>query len=564
MTPNPTFLIASALSCMLSSASICLAAGTAPVMEQISDRPMTVPENGPQFSKSSSAFRHAKPKRDTQNTAFRSMGTCSDFVYTQSTDPTSVEADNSVLCSTGLGHYQHWFGRHHDLSVGPAAGQPTLLDCVTLGAQSNNQDITLTINAYLDDDGIERPNTDSMTLLGSTDLTFLEADGFPKISTATFNPPVSLPPDTRLFIEIIVPEQRSPEFPVPGFFLIGSNSAGESDNSWVRTEATQCGLTDWATTSEIGFSSMHLVESVGISINDDFDPCDLTVAEECGADTSGDGQPGEPDGIVNLSDFSLLLVEFGTAGDGTFRPLSDFAPLPNGDCQVDLQDFSAMLVQWGQVCEPEVTGACCYVAIGDTENSCDVMTEAQCGSLIGSYLGDDVTCDGDPCIEPVEQAWLNELHYDNAGGDTGEFLEIYISDGLNPADVEVYLYNGSGGTTYQGPWTLSSDFIAGDNVGGGRLYHRNQAGIQNGSPDGIAILIDGVVSQFLSYEGQFTATDGPADGQNSIAIPIAESGSSGLGSSIGLTGSGSAYEDFTWTTFTASTPGSLNDGQTSP
>ena len=506
-------------------------------------------------------FRQSPPQRSQANISFRSMGSCSDFTYTESTDSITIDDGNSVLCYNGLGAFQHWFGRQHDLSVGDAAGQATLLECVTVGAEFNNQDITLTINAYVDDDGLQIPDTENMTLVGSTDLTFLLADGFPQLNTATFDSPVSLPPDTNLFIEIIVPEQRSPDT-TPGFFTIGSNDAGQSSPSWIRTEASQCGLTNWVSTDDINAPSpMHIVESIGVSINNNFDPCDLPIPEECSADTTSIDQ-GPPDGVVSVPDFSLLLVEFGSTGDGSFRPLSDIAPPPNGDCQVDIQDFSALLIQWGDVCEPEITGACCYTPVGQTERSCQVVSETQCTtSLSGTYLGDDTTCDSDPCIEAIEQAWLNELHYDNAGADTGEFLEIYASSGLDPASVQVYLYNGNGGIIYEGPWSLSSDFVTGDSVGPGTLYYRNQTGIQNGSPDGILILIDGDVAQFLSYEGSFPATDGPAVGLNSTAIPIAEPGASAPGSSIGLTGAGSTYEDFSWTSFPTDSSGSANDGQ---
>ena len=50
-------------------------------------------------------------------------------------------------------------------------------------------------------------------------------------------------------------------------------------------------------------------------------------------------------------------------------------------------------------------------------------------------------------------------------------------------------------------------------------------GIQNGSPDGIALVdASGAVMQFLSYEGTLTAVGGPADGLTSTDIGVSEGG----------------------------------------
>ena len=49
--------------------------------------------------------------------------------------------------------------------------------------------------------------------------------------------------------------------------------------------------------------------------------------------------------------------------------------------------------------------------------------------------------------------WINEFHYDNAGADTGEFVEIVVgpdSSGVLPTDVMLTLYNGSTGVAYGG------------------------------------------------------------------------------------------------------------------
>ncbi len=61
------------------------------------------------------------------------------------------------------------------------------------------------------------------------------------------------------------------------------------------------------------------------------------------------------------------------------------------------------------------------------------------------------------------------------------------------------------------------------------------AGLQNGAPDGIALVKpDNSVVLFLSYEGSFTATDGPAIGLTSTDIGVLEAGTEALGLSLQL------------------------------
>jgi len=49
-----------------------------------------------------------------------------------------------------------------------------------------------------------------------------------------------------------------------------------------------------------------------------------------------------------------------------------------------------------------------------------------------------------------QNAWLNELHYDNTGSDVGEFVEIVIENAstYTLSDFQIDLYNGSNGTSY--------------------------------------------------------------------------------------------------------------------
>jgi hypothetical protein len=70
------------------------------------------------------------------------------------------------------------------------------------------------------------------------------------------------------------------------------------------------------------------------------------------------------------------------------------------------------------------------------------------------------------------------------------------------------------------------------------------------------------VVQFLSYEGSFIATDGPAVGMTSVDIGVSETSSTPVGYSLQLCGIGMVYEDFTWQTPAVNTYNYKNSCQT--
>lgn len=155
--------------------------------------------------------------------------------------------------------------------------------------------------------------------------------------------------------------------------------------------------------------------------------------------------------------------------------------------------------------------------------------------------------------------FINEIHYDNTGGDTGEFVEIAAPAGTDLTGWSVVFYNGSNGTTY-GTQALSG--VIGDQAAGYGFATVNRSGIQNGSPDGLALVdATGNVVQFLSYEGQLTATNGVAIGMTSADIGVSEPGSTAIGDSLQLSGSGTTYSDFVWQSPATATPDTSNNDQ---
>ena len=87
--------------------------------------------------------------------------------------------------------------------------------------------------------------------------------------------------------------------------------------------------------------------------------------------------------------------------------------------------------------------------------------------------------------------------------------------------------------------------------------------IQNGAPDGFALVYQGTVvdGQFLSYEGTLTATNGPVNGLTSVDVGAAESTSTPIGYSLQLAGTGLQYNDFGWNSPDVETLGAINNCQ---
>ncbi|MCH9695270.1 MAG: lamin tail domain-containing protein [Gammaproteobacteria bacterium] len=158
------------------------------------------------------------------------------------------------------------------------------------------------------------------------------------------------------------------------------------------------------------------------------------------------------------------------------------------------------------------------------------------------------------------QIFINELHYDNTGGDTGEAVEVAAAAGTDLAGCRLVLYNGSNGSTYN---TVNLSGVIVDEQGGFGAASFSIAGIQNGSPDGIALVdaTDNVID-FISYEGALTATNGPASGLTSMDIGVTEPSDTAVGDSLQLTGNGSTAAEFLWTGPQASNFAAVNAGQT--
>jgi len=152
--------------------------------------------------------------------------------------------------------------------------------------------------------------------------------------------------------------------------------------------------------------------------------------------------------------------------------------------------------------------------------------------------------------------FISEFHYDNSGTDAGEFIEIAGPAGTNLSGWSLVLYNGANNLQYN-TLALSGTIPNQSNGYGTLVFTYPVNGIQNGAPDGIALVTGTTVVEFISYEGAFTAADGPATGSASTDIGVSEGGTES-GTSLKRTGTGLDNVSLVWSAPTAATPGSLD------
>jgi hypothetical protein len=127
-----------------------------------------------------------------------------------------------------------------------------------------------------------------------------------------------------------------------------------------------------------------------------------------GGDFADDSVPSETDPIEDFG--SLGFFQDGSSpcpGDITIGACCDPA---TGDCSIEEEmacldlgfDFDGAASCDPNPCTPPPTGACCL-----QDDSCLVVTAADCAAVGGVYLGDGLGCDPNPCI-PVpthETSW---------------------------------------------------------------------------------------------------------------------------------------------------------------
>jgi hypothetical protein len=140
--------------------------------------------------------------------------------------------------------------------------------------------------------------------------------------------------------------------------------------------------------------------------------------------------------------------------------------------------------------------------------------------MAGEYHNDDTSCTTVSCVPTIDVV-INEIDYNQAGDDFSEYIELYGPAGKVMIGYTLALYNGA--PDYLSPYreielnlVIPSDghYVLGsaevpevDEV----VFTTN--GIQNGSPDGVALLDpSGSILDAFAYGGSFRAMEGPAAG----------------------------------------------------
>jgi hypothetical protein len=136
-----------------------------------------------------------------------------------------------------------------------------------------------------------------------------------------------------------------------------------------------------------------------------------------------------------------------------------------------------------------------------------------------------------PLLTPTIDLWISEIDYDMVGSvEDSEFVEVTGLLGLDLSDYSLYFVNGSNGTIYE-TFPLAGT-LSGSEEYETMSYYFPLSTIQNGSPDGIALVKnDTEVIEFLSYEGNFTDIElisGSSDLYSSIDIEVSDNNSTDI------------------------------------
>jgi len=233
-----------------------------------------------------------------------------------------------------------------------------------------------------------------------------------------------------------------------------------------------------------------------------------------------------------------------TPGSNTFGACNDYDPnQPGPAVRVEVapasasievettQQFSATAYdETDRVTSATITWSSSDPSIASINPSTGVATGLQAGGPVTITASSSSTVRATASLTvttppPPPLVRFSELHYDNFGEDANERVEIEGPAGTSLLGWKVVLYNGNGGVAYT--TTELTNVIPATESCDGRgvvVLRYPPNGIQNGSPDGLALVdTDGSVVEFLSYEGVFTATDGPAGGMASRDIRAAQS-----------------------------------------
>ena len=192
---------------------------------------------------------------------------------------------------------------------------------------------------------------------------------------------------------------------------------------------------------------------------------------------------------------------------------------------------------------------------------------ALAGALLASLLP-SITGQRVRALQAPGDIFISELHYDNAGTDEGEFVEITAPAGTDLSGWSIQRYNGTvpaAAAVYTSPAAVeilpTGTIVADQSVGFGTVVINYPTdGLQNGGNDGLALRnATGTVIELLSWEGVMTgATGTPAAGIASHDIGVQQGTSTPIGASISRVGL--VPGAYTWVSSSTNTKGAPNPG----
>ena len=261
---------------------------------------------------------------------------------------------------------------------------------------------------------------------------------------------------------------------------------------------------------------------------------------------------GTNDAPVLTTDMSVSIDENNTA-----------VPANIAATDVDAGDILTFSIEGGADAaffeiDPD-TGALSFIAAPDFEAPQDADGDNVYDVVVGVTDGTDPqTAAIEVTVADVDEfeARINEFHYDNAGGDVGEFIEVRVTSGQDASGLLIELYRDNG-TVYD-TLTLPGTPASSDGAFDYYVIELPQNGIQNGSADGLALSNNGTLIELLSYEGTLTATEGTAAGVTSTDIGVFEPNDTPIGQSL------QRNDDGTWRGPEEETRGTGNDTAAEP
>ena len=373
---------------------------------------------------------------------------------------------------------------------------------------------------------------------------------------------VSFAPASGTFARVGVVD--APTIPIP--LTVGLSSAPASDTFVAITvsDPTRIAVTGGGVTIPAG-STSAVVDVTGLVAG----PVNLTATL---GGVSLDATVRVLDGteIANLIDLGPASATVPTGASLTMTVTLDI-PAPAAGIAIDLVAGMGTVPATVTVPADQLSATFTYVAPGAATS--DVVTATLGGTTLMSAI--TVTA-------PTSGLVINEVDYDQVGGDTAEYIEIFNpgAAAVDLTDIAVVLINGSGNAEYE-QFALS-DAGASLPAGGYLVISNNnvtvppgalhliltatQDIVQNGSPDGIALVdvATSTVIDALSYEGSITAAvimgfPGPVSLVEGTATPIVDDNTTAMRSLIRSpngTDTNNAMAD--WAASTTLTPGAAN------